>query len=227
MRSIRRVLLVALLASCGCRRAASLARTLEAPATPAAPATPVTPPANATAPIATGDGRVEKEIRRESYDVEIREGTSAHVDLYHKASAALDRGDYAAARALYEEAHRLEPDRPESLVGMGTCMLDQRRITEARALFAEAAAMDARSSMARIGLGSALYLDKQYGDAARAYDAALAIDGNSADAHWGAATSYSALGNREVARMHALRFLELAPSSALAPRARQIAAPSP
>jgi tetratricopeptide (TPR) repeat protein len=173
------------------------------------------------------DGRVEKEVRRDGYDVEQAEGTSAHAPLFRQASARLDAGDVPGARALYDEARRLEPASAEPLVGLGTCALREGRLDEARTLYGRAQMLDARSALARIGLGSALYGEQRFADAARAYEEAVALDERNADAHWGAAAAYSALGQRGQARTHARRFLALAPDSALAPRALEIAGALP
>lgn len=54
------------------------------------------------------------------------------------------------------------------------------------------------------------------------YEAAVELDDRVPDAHWGAAVAYEALGNAERKRRHAARFLELAPGSTLAPRAREM-----
>jgi tetratricopeptide (TPR) repeat protein len=169
------------------------------------------------------NGRVEKRIEPEGYAVEHTEGVSAHVALFRNAALRFDAGDLAGARALYEEARRLEPSSAEPLVGLGSCELHQGHFAEARKRFAEALALDARSTLARIGMGSALYRERRFAEAAAAYDAAVGLDDANADAHWGAATAYVAVGKSDIASRHAQRFLELAPRSALAPRARAIA----
>ncbi|MCA8978440.1 MAG: tetratricopeptide repeat protein [Planctomycetes bacterium] len=67
-----------------------------------------------------------------------------------------DDGDVKGARASFERARRLAPDRPEPLVGLATLALDEGRPEEARDL--ALAALDRRetSGHARFILGSAL-----------------------------------------------------------------------
>ena len=60
----------------------------------------------------------------------------------------------------------------------------------------------------------------EYETAVDYYERVLAVDGNLADGYWGLATSQYELKRNEQALRHYQRFLELAPKSNLADRAR-------
>jgi tetratricopeptide (TPR) repeat protein len=156
------------------------------------------------------------------YGVTVPEGTSRVDGLYREASARLNKGDTAGARELYRAAIAAEPESPLGHIGLGGCSMHEHDLAAARASYERAREIDPKVVSAHIGLGSVAYLEGRFRDAARHYEAAAEIDDKVADAHWGAAAAYDALGDAERRRLHAARFLALAPDSTLAPRAREM-----
>jgi tetratricopeptide (TPR) repeat protein len=160
-----------------------------------------------------GDGR---------YGVLLEEGVSAVCDLYERAWPALDAGDTRTARSLYERALLLEPGSAPAQVGLGSCALQEKDFEGAKSAYRRALELDPRAASAHVGLGSAHYQTKHFAESAEHYEHAVRLDGNLPDAHWGAASAFEALGDRVKMRAHARRFVELAPESALAARARRM-----
>ena len=60
-----------------------------------------------------------------------RAGNSSTPVLVQKGQAALDSGDFAAATALFEEAHRTAPERKDAVAGLMLAYLQGRRVIPA------------------------------------------------------------------------------------------------
>jgi tetratricopeptide (TPR) repeat protein len=168
------------------------------------------------------DPREERFDRKETYTFVDTEGTTASPELFKSAGALLDNGDIAGARQLYQLAVTREPDRPAGYVGIAGCDLHENKLADAEKQYLKAESLDPRGTSAKVGLGTVASLRGKHKDAAAFYEKAIALDEKNADAHWGAALSYHELGDRARTRTHALRFIELAPQSALVPRAREL-----
>ncbi len=177
------------------------------------------PPERDPSSWATDPKRTEGSVRGGTYHMSYEEGSTAYADLYTEARHLLDKDDRVAARALYRRLAKLEPESPHPYVGLGTCALGDHAYEEAKELFKEGIQKDPRTSLAILGLGSALYLQGDHAAAARTYERALEVNPQLADAHWGAAIAHEALGNGPRMREHAQRFVDMAPTSHLVPRA--------
>lgn len=164
----------------------------------------------------------EKSVGETQYGVVVVEGTSAVCDLYERALPCLDANDTKTARALYEHALVLEPGNAQGHIGLASCAMQENDLDGATKGYLRALELDPRSASAHVGLGSAHYQRREFPQSAEHYEQALRIDADLADAHWGAATAFERLGNRKKLRAHLRRFLELAPTSALAWRARRM-----
>jgi tetratricopeptide (TPR) repeat protein len=170
----------------------------------------------------SADPREERFDRKETYTFVETEGTTASPELFKSAGALLDKNEVAGARRLYQLAVSREPDRPAGYVGLAGCDLHENKLDEARKNYLKAESLDPKATAPKVGLGSVASLEGKHAEAAALYEKAVALDERNADAHWGAAISYDELGDRNRRRAHALRFIELAPQSALVPRAREM-----
>ena len=162
------------------------------------------------------------DFARPTYAIKTHEGTTEVLHLYKQASERLRQGDPEGARAFYGAAIRAEPNNPAAHVGLAGCALEEGELEAARAYYRQALALDANWVSAHVGLGTVASLQKLNQEALAEYETAIRLDAKDADAHWGAAVVCDELGARDKLRTYAARFLELAPDSALAPRARQL-----
>ncbi len=162
------------------------------------------------------------DLARPTYDIRTHEGTTAVLHLYKQASEQLRQGNAAGARAFYGAAMRAEPNNPAAHVGLAACALEESELEAARTHYQQALALDAKWVSAHVGLGTVASLQQRNQEALAEYETAIRLDAKDADAHWGAAVVCDELGARDKLRTYAARFLELAPDSALAPRARQM-----
>jgi Flp pilus assembly protein TadD len=152
-----------------------------------------------------------------------KEGQTEVPELYREAAAALDRNDTARAEELYRKCLAAEPDNAQGYIGLGTVALHTGALDTARTQYENALAMDPRSASAHLGLGSVAHVKGDHKRAITEYGTVLELRGEDADAHWGLALSYDALGDTAKARMHAQKFISLAPQSPLVPQMRRIA----
>jgi tetratricopeptide (TPR) repeat protein len=162
---------------------------------------------------------------KKTYTIASHEGTTRVPELYKKASELRARNDIPAARKIYEEAIAAEPAKSMGYVGLGSCALREKNFPEARKQYLKAASLDATSSSAYLGLGSVASLEGNHQEAASFYERAVAIDETNPDAHWGLAFTYQTLGDKDKMRLHAKRFLVLAPNSMLASHAAKMLLP--
>jgi tetratricopeptide (TPR) repeat protein len=168
------------------------------------------------------DPREERFDRRETYTFVDNEGTTASPELFKSAGALLDKGDVAGARKLYQLAVQREPERPAGYVGVAGCDLHENKLADAEKQYRKAESLDPRATSPKVGLGTVASLQGKHKEAAALYEQAVALDEKNADAHWGAALSYQELGDHARKSQHARRFIQLAPQSALVPRAREM-----
>ncbi|MFY8052266.1 MAG: tetratricopeptide repeat protein, partial [Armatimonadaceae bacterium] len=84
-------------------------------------------------------------------------------------------GNDAALATEFVTLIRLEPDKPEAIIGMGELLLKAGRYDEARDAFEQATMMFPTAPMAWNGLGATLYAQKNYRQAVTAIRKALKL----------------------------------------------------
>ena len=84
-------------------------------------------------------------------------------------------GNEAALATEYITLIRLEPDKPEAIIGMGELLLKARRYDEAHDAFVQAATKFPAAPMAWNGLGATLYAQKNYRQAVTAIRTAIKL----------------------------------------------------
>lgn len=139
------------------------------------------------------------------------------------ADALMAAGRKEEAFREFREAYRLRPDLSEARRGLGEIALDGGDRVAAERAFRSALDVDPPSARAANFLG---YLKALQGDpraAAEAYERALLLDPTLFDAHRSLGLLYArTLGDRERARRHLRRALELAPDQEEAPALRRL-----
>jgi Flp pilus assembly protein TadD len=111
--------------------------------------------------------------------------------------------------AQLQECRRLRPDRPEPLIGLASCAIEQRDWKTAERFLEEALARDNRSVQALHELG---FIRLERGDCAGAiavFTRILQIEPRDKQAHWKLARALRQGGQTEQARLHVRRFQEL------------------
>ena len=98
--------------------------------------------------------------------------TNAHWKLVGLLQAV---GNEAALATEYITLIRLEPEKPDAIIGMGELLLKNQRYDEALDAFTQATAKFPTSPMAWNGLGATLYGQKKYRQAVAAIRTAITL----------------------------------------------------
>ena len=113
-------------------------------------------------------------------------GASARQKSQQQAYAALQDGDYSAARELFEAAIAKKP-KPQELAqlynGLGTVYNQLDQVSEAITAYKASLKLDPESPQVWVNLGVVYRLDGTYDKALAAYEKALTLDPNLATAH--------------------------------------------
>ena len=159
-------------------------------------------------------------LRREG-EVEPSAQTPSRQDLSHSATVAMDRQDFAQARADLETLLEQSPRSAELHFRLGKVLQFQDRPIEAEAEYKKALGLDAHYVGALVGLGQ---VDARLGrpqDALARFEKAIEVDPHQAEAHLARGRTLETL-NRPVDALGAyFRALEL--DTALAPAMVRIA----
>lgn len=83
-------------------------------------------------------------------------------ELYNKAVAAFDRGEYEISIKEYESALAIEPDNIDILVNVGAVCLVKRRADQAIKYLGHALELDSQNSMALYDIGKAYMFKEDY-----------------------------------------------------------------
>jgi len=130
-----------------------------------------------------------------------------------KARSRLERGDYDAALALFEELLRENPRLPDAWVGVGDVHTDLRQWEQAESAYANAVGLDTQNFDAHFGRGKALQVLNRLLDAIRSYHRALLIKPDDFDANLNMATAYLQLDQPDSAITYAEKAVKLQPDS--------------
>lgn len=130
-----------------------------------------------------------------------------------KARSRLERGDYDAALALFEEVLRENPKLPDAWVGVGDVHTDLRQWEQAESAYANAVGLDTQNFDAHFGRGKALQVLNRLLDAIRSYHRALLIKPDDFDANLNMATAYLQLDQPDSAITYAEKAVKLQPDS--------------
>ena len=148
-------------------------------------------------------------------------GASAE-QLFQRAVAAEDAGQWQLAQQLYEGALSAGGPDPETCFNLGNVLyeLDQKRAAAER--YREAVALDAEYVESLNNLGNALAETGWLSDAVHAYRRALELEPSYADAHSNLAETLVYLGRYDEARRHWTAYLDLDPHSSWATAIREL-----
>ena len=148
-------------------------------------------------------------------------GASAE-QLFQRAVAAEDAGQWQLAQQLYEGALSAGGPDPETCFNLGNVLyeLDQKRAAAER--YREAVAQDAEYVESLNNLGNALAETGWLNDAVHAYRRALELEPSYADAHSNLAETLVYLGRYDEARRHWTAYLDLDPHSSWATAIREL-----
>lgn len=142
-------------------------------------------------------------------------GSSLHAKRYHDAAKLLATGENARAEQIYRELVDLEPHRPDVYIGLAGAQLRQRDLDGARKNYAAALELDHTNSQALYGAGA---VERMAGNPQKAktyYQKSLFQSPDHVLSHYGMAKVCTELGEKQTAKKHAKRFLELSPDSSL------------
>ncbi len=124
---------------------------------------------------------------------------ASSAELIVRGRAERERGEFAAALAIFEAALEFDAGDGATLAELGLTYRALGRRDEARAAFERAVASDAGSALALMYLGNLDHEAGRFDDAARAYRAALAIDAKNAAVHYNLALTLMSLGEASAA----------------------------
>jgi tetratricopeptide (TPR) repeat protein len=160
---------------------------------------------------------VVRVLRPESQEARARTA----YDLYLRANKLDETQEqYAEAIELYERAITLDPFLAIAYTNLGNLRFRLGDEAIAEMLYVRALEVDPKQSEARYNLG---YLMLERGKHAAAIDhfqSALQVDPRFADAHFNLAMAYEAASDRERAKRHWRKYIELEPSGSWAEIAR-------
>jgi tetratricopeptide (TPR) repeat protein len=129
--------------------------------------------------VATADGR--RDDARAAYRRAIEAAKGDYPEAYLNLGV-LERsaGDFAAARAAYDQALRLRPAYPTAWINVGKLEEAQGRTAEAERAYLQALEVDPRSAAAWLALGQLRSALGRWDEAEEALRRSLALDGRSA-----------------------------------------------
>ena len=110
------------------------------------------------------------------------QGESETEELLLRGNGLEDRGDYAGARSLYEEAVRLSPRQGKAHLNLGNAMIGLGHASEALACYRRAIELQPDSLHAYLNLGSVLLSRQSAAQAAESYRTAVSLFPDCADA---------------------------------------------
>ena len=130
-----------------------------------------------------------------------------------RARSRMDRGDYDAALALFQEVLRDNPKLPDAWVGVGDVQSNLQQWEQAESAYANAVGLDNQNFDAHFGRGKALQVLNRLLDAIRSYHRALLIKPDDFDANLNMATAYLQLDQADSAITYAEKAVKLRPDS--------------
>jgi tetratricopeptide (TPR) repeat protein len=132
-----------------------------------------------------------------------------------------DRETWAEAIDAYEHALRLDPERVDALVNLGTLLYDRGDLAKAVDSFRRAVTLEPANALAQFNLGSVLEEIGELEPARNHLRRAVSLDPSYSDAHYNLAFVCEKLGALGEARRHWQRYVELDPASPWCAYARQ------
>jgi tetratricopeptide (TPR) repeat protein len=163
--------------------------------------------------------RTLQEIRGETPPPTITETLNAgrpsaeEAATLEKARGRIDRGDYEAALAMFQEVLRENPRLPDAWVGVGDARASLKEWGDAESAYGNAVALDNGNFEAHFGRGKALQVLNRLIDAIRSYHRALLIRPEDFDANLNMATAYLQLDQAQTAITYAEKAVKLRPDS--------------
>lgn len=132
------------------------------------------------------------------------------------AHAALARGDYAEAMALFREILAENPTITTAYIGVGDIYMAEQDYERAEPVYARAARLEPRNFDAQYGHGLALQMLNRFVDAVRAYHRALTIQPEHPKANLNLATTYLQMEDPRSALIFAQKAVQINPSNGAA-----------
>ncbi len=156
---------------------------------------------------------VVRVLRPETADARARTA----YDLYLRASAIdEDAARFEEAASLYERAIAIDPHLAIAYTNLGNIRFRRGDETQAEALYRRALELDGRQPEAHYNLGYVMLERGKYAQAVDYFQRALAADPRFSDAHFNLAMAYEALEDRERAKRHWRKYLDLEPTGSWA-----------
>ncbi len=129
------------------------------------------------------------------------------------ARARIDRGDYQAALALFQEVLRENPKLPDAWVGVGDAKSGMKEWSQAEKAYGNAVDLDEGNFDGHFGRGRSLQMMNRLVDAIRSYHRALLIKPEDFETNFSMATAYLQLDQAGSAVTFAERAVKLKPES--------------
>ncbi len=139
--------------------------------------------------------------------------TPEQADALARAQAALAKGDYDEAMALFREILAENPTISTAYIGVGEIFMADRDYERAEPAFARAARLEPRNFEAQYGHGLALQMLNRLVDAVRAYHRALTIQPDHPKANLNLATTYLQMEDPRSALVFAEKAVQVDPSN--------------
>jgi tetratricopeptide (TPR) repeat protein len=162
----------------------------------------------------TADPESTGEIQDGAYT--FTEADSAYPDLYRRALAHAESGEYEEAEALYRNLTELEPENPNGFIGLASALIAQGRYDDAAAAYERALEISPNAVEAHIGLGSVAALQEDYEGSRHHYARAVELAPENPNAHWGLALLLESTGETAEAITHFEQVVVLAEETGLA-----------
>ncbi len=138
--------------------------------------------------------------------------TTKAASLARVAASSLATGDLATAASLYRQAHRLDPENGDYLIGLGRTLAKLGQFEEAAEAFERATARAPNNVDAKHGYGNALIALDRPSSALSQFEAALALR-EQARSYNGIGVAHDMMGDHVAAEAHYRTALVLEPGN--------------
>lgn len=167
--------------------------------------------------LAQGAGCGWLDLRHQDEPRQVPPGQLERIQqISERAQGAIDRGDYANARADLVRLVNEEPESPEALQRLGTVLMLEGHLAEAESYFHAALARDHDYVDAMLGLGQIEALRGDAVTALKRFDMAISLDPHRPKAHYLLGRAREAVGQTDEALASYFRALEFDPNDAQA-----------
>ncbi len=113
------------------------------------------------------------------------------VDLYEKANALMNQGNYAQELNVLNEAYGLDRNNADTLIKIGRCYRALGNSDKALEIYRQAIAIDPKSGTAYTNIGTIFLLKQNWAEAAKQYETGLQFIDKATYDHWVAQANYA------------------------------------